>query len=105
MKITYIFQHTLRGPVVLKRGGNPVAINVFRWVERIPVETALGPAGWSIHFLVFCNAVMSDFLHQSRQGVFAIGWHQGLFVEFTPRITTYRLWLYPTIKGEKGTIK
>ena len=101
MKIAYIFQHTLRGPVLLKRGGGPVAINVFRWVEHIPIEGG----GWSLHLLVFCNAVMADFTHQSRQGVFAIGWHQGLFVEFTPRLTTHRLWLYPEIRYEKGTLK
>ncbi len=104
-KIAFVFQHTLRGPTLLKRGDKPVAINVFRWVELIPVDSPYGPDGWALHFLVFCNAVMADFMHQSRQGVFAVGWRHGLFIELTPHITTHRLWLFPEIRYEKGTLK
>jgi hypothetical protein len=105
MKIAYIFTRTLRGPVPMRRGNGLAEITIFRWWKLIPVETPFGPDGWALHLLVFCNGVMADFMHQSHQGVFAIGWHHGLFFEFVPRTTTHRLWVFPFIRYEKGAIK
>ena len=100
MKLAFVLRPTSRGPVLIRRDDSPLAITVFRWVEAIPVE-----GGWTLHFLVFCNAVTERLDMQSRQGVFAVGWLNGLFIEFTPRVTTHRLWLYPAIRYEKGTIQ
>jgi hypothetical protein len=104
-KIAYIFQHTLRGPVPLRRGDGVVEIKIFRWWELIRLSGPLGPQGWALHLLVFCNGITTDFMHQSRQGVFAIGRFHGLFVEFAPHIEVYRLWLWPPVRFEKGPMR
>jgi hypothetical protein len=104
MKIAYIFQHTLRGPVPMRRGEGVVEIKVFRLWELVRLMSPFGQQGWALHLLVFCNGIMADFMHQSRQGIFVIGWRRGLFVEFSPHIEVYRLWLWPP-HFEKGPMR
>ncbi len=98
-KLAYVFLVTARGQVIpAKSNGDPVAFGIFRWFMAHRDEH-----GWSYHFLAFCNAVTESFAWQSYQGVFVLGWKDGLYLEFSPRMAVHRLWLWPP-RYEKGAL-
>ncbi len=99
IKLAYVFLVTARGQVIpAKNDGEPVAFGVFKWFMAHRDEH-----GWSYHLLAFCNAVTDAFAWQSYQGVFVLGWRNGFYLEFSPGMTVYRLWLWP-LRFEKGAL-
>ena len=98
-KIAYVFFVTTRGQLeFVKKGDNNVAFGIFKWFMAHRDGEC-----WSYHLFAFCNGVTESFVHQSYQGIFVLGWKNGLYFEFSQGMTVHRLWLWPP-RYEKGAL-